>query len=81
MSYVDFAKICYVINKFPELNHNFVKECIVFPIIYNSRAIKWRKCFDELQTYVDQIDTKTYHDFTIDLKTWLRLYFLPEEMK
>ena len=24
-SYVDFEKLCYVINNFPELNHNFVK--------------------------------------------------------
>ena len=30
LSYVDFAKLCNVIQIFFELNHNFVKEGIIF---------------------------------------------------
>ena len=41
-SYVDFANLCNVIKHFPELNLNFVKEGITFPLSYSLRAIKWK---------------------------------------
>ena len=43
VSYVKFEKLCNFINIFTELNHDFVKEGIYFPLLYSSRAIKWRK--------------------------------------
>ena len=67
LSYVDFEKMCNIIKNSPGLNHNFVKEDITFPLLYSSRAIKWRKQYvNGLQIYVVQIDTITYHEFTID---------------
>ena len=44
LSYVDYEKLCNIMQNFPELNRNFLKEGITFPIFYSSRAIKWQKC-------------------------------------
>ena len=43
LSHVDFAKLCQVIKYFPQLNPNFGKEDIAFPISSISRVIEWRK--------------------------------------
>ena len=44
-----------------------MKEGITLPLWYISRDIKCRrKHLDELKIYVDQIDTRMYHEFTID---------------
>ena len=43
LSCVGFAKLCYVIKNLPELNHNFVKEGITFPLPYSSRVIHVKK--------------------------------------
>ena len=32
LSYIDFTRLCSVIKKFPELNHNFVKESFTCPL-------------------------------------------------
>ena len=56
-------------KEFPESNQNVLKEGINFPLSYISRAIKWKN-IDELQTYVNQIDTRMHHEFTID-----KIYF------
>ena len=45
LSYVDFTKLCNVIKQSTELNHNIVKEGIIFPVSLGSRAIKRRKYF------------------------------------
>ena len=67
MSYVDFEKICNVINNFPGLNQKFVTEDITFPLLYSSSSIKFQKQYiDRLKIYMDKIDTRTYHEFTVD---------------
>ena len=39
LSYVNCAKLCNGIKKFPKLNRNFVKEAITFPNFSSSRSI------------------------------------------
>ena len=70
LSYVDFEKLFHVIRNFPELNRNFVKEDITFPLSYSSRSIKCRNF--TLMNYKNmwKTDAITYHNFTID-----KLYF------
>ena len=41
--YVGFARLFQVVKYFPQLNPNFGKEDITFPLSSSSRAIKWRK--------------------------------------
>ena len=43
LSCVDFAKLCHIINNFPELNCNIMKEGNIPPLLYSSRAIKHKK--------------------------------------
>ena len=77
-----FQKLWNVIKFFPQMNQNFVRQGITFTLLYSSRDIKWRtKYLHELQTYVDQIDTRIYHDFTIDKDFSRHTVFLQEEMK
>ena len=45
-----------------------MKEDILFPLSSSSRDILWRKYPYELESFVYQIDARTYHDFTIDFK-------------
>ena len=42
-SYVDFVKLCQVIKYFSQLDPNFGKEDIAFPLTPSLRSIKWRK--------------------------------------
>ena len=71
LSCVDFSKLCHVIKYFPWLNKVFRQEHITFPLSSISRAIEWRNKYPiELESYVDQIDTRLYHDFTI-----IKIYF------
>ena len=64
--YVLLERLCNVIKKLTELYHNSLKEGITFLLSLGSRVIEWRKYIDELQKYVNQIDTRRYHDYTID---------------
>ena len=41
LSHDDFAKICHVVNFFPELNQKFGQENITFTSSSSSRAIEW----------------------------------------
>ena len=43
LSYFYFEKLFQVIKYFPQLNLNFEKEYINFPLSLVSRAIEWRK--------------------------------------
>ena len=45
LRYIDFVKMCQVINYFTQLNPNFGKEDITFPLSLSSRAIEWRKIY------------------------------------
>ena len=61
-------------KQFPESNHNTVKEGITFTLSLGSRALKNQtNVHSNLKKYVDQIDTRTYHYYTIDEKNLSRL--------
>ena len=81
--FVDFAKLCQFINHYLQLNSNFGKEDITFPLSSSSRAIEWRnKHLNEFESGVYNIDTRTYHDFTIYLKNCgNRIYTIGKEMR
>ena len=67
LSHVDIEKLYHVINYFPELNKEIEKKDNIVPLSSSSRAIKWGKKFlHEFESGVDQIYTRTYHDFTIN---------------
>ena len=80
---VDFSSLYQVIKYFPQLNPNFGKEDITFPLSSSSRAIEWRnKHLNEFESGVYNIDTRTYHDFTIYLKNCgNRIYTIGKEMR
>ena len=42
LSYVDFSKLCHVIEYCPELNEIYGQECTTFPISSSSRALGWQ---------------------------------------
>ena len=66
MSYVGFTRLFNVKIWFPELNRDILKEGNTFPLSSSSRAFNWGKIIlTSLNTYVNQIDTRTYHGYTI----------------
>ena len=67
LSYVDFSKIYIIINSFPELKQNIINKNITVPPSSTSREIEWlNKNLLELESYLDQIITSLYDDFTIN---------------
>ena len=50
LCYVDFAILCQVIKYFTQLNPNFGKEDITFPISSSPRAIEWKKYINEFES-------------------------------
>ena len=84
ISYVDFSKICQVINCFPELKQTFQKEDITFILYSSSRDTEWRKNnMIELELYMGQIDRRLYNYFTINKKIFKDsfIYTLVNEMR
>ena len=75
LSYVDFTRIFNVIKKFPKSTHTFLREGITLPLSYSSIVIK-RIFFYELKTYMDIIDTRSYHEFTIGKDISVETVFL-----
>ena len=65
LCHVDFAKLCNAIQLFPGLNQNIVGKGITFTLLSSSRYIKWKKKINELEPCMEQINTRTYHDFSI----------------
>ena len=73
---VYFWKMCHVIRCFPKLNQKFGKEDFNLPIFSSSRSIECKnKHLIELESYVDQINTSLYHDFTIN-KIYFKDHFI-----
>ena len=69
-SYVVYSKIFHKIRNFTDLNQTISKEDITFPIFSSARAIEWRKNYlNELDQFVDPIDTSLYKYFTINIKS------------
>ena len=73
LSHADFAKLCNAIKYFPEFNQHFVKEGITFSLLSCSRVIKYQKKYlNELESCVEQINARTYHNFAIDKNYYKR---------
>ena len=64
LSYVDFVRLCNVINQYPCSSINILTNGIAFPISYSSRAFKQvEDVITGLDEYVKQIDTSIYGDY------------------
>ena len=73
LSHADFAKLCNAIKYFPECNQNFVKGGIYFSLLSSSRAIKRQKKYlNELESCLEKINTRTYHNFKMDQNYYKR---------
>ena len=66
LSCVNFTWLFNVISQFPGLNLDILKEGIILPLSYSVRSCnKSNSVLNSLQKFVNQIDTRTYHDYTI----------------
>ena len=64
------------------MNHNFTKEGIDLPLSYISITNKWQEYhLNDLKTSLDQIDTRTHHEFKTDKISFVMNVLILEEMK
>ena len=70
MSYVDFAKLCHVIECFSELDIFLGKKTLLVLPNQFKEPFNGEKYLNEFESGLSKIDTRTYHDFTIDEKEY-----------
>ena len=66
LSYVDFLRLCNLINELLDMDIGFFTGCITFPLSYSKRYIQWRELFiTYLENDIKEIDTIRYGDYPI----------------
>ena len=77
LSYVDFEKLCHVIEYFPQLNKNIGGKTLI-PLSRQVQEPLNGKKNNEFGSSVSKINTRTYHNLKMVLKKSVETLFLKE---